>query len=211
MYCKGTVTVFFFFFFLLSYRGYLYRSLSRVPFCISVELNQMSQGRDTKSQLHRVQRRLPVPLSRRSVDDFQFWAGLKNVWECLSLNWNWAVFFFFFKCLICWNVQWLTNPLSVQSAAPVWRKCVFYMSAFLPYNQKKTLFWMGVICEPTNVCKYCTCIWKEKWNILPVIFCDCERFFKKICKENVHNMIIQIYSEKNVVTYFFVRFLHNTL
>lgn len=26
-------------------------------------------------------------------------------------------------------------------------------------------------------------------------FCDCERFFK-ICKESVHNLIIQIYSEK---------------
>lgn len=127
IYCKGTVTDFFFFF--LSYYNYVYRSLLGVPFCISVELNQMSHRRDTKSQLHRVQRRFPVPLSRRSVEDIQFWNGSKNVCGMLKFELELICFFFFFfsKYLICWNVQWLTNPLSVRCAAPVWRKCVLYV------------------------------------------------------------------------------------
>ena len=146
MYCKGTVTVFCFFFLLLSYRGYLYRSLSRVPFCISVELNQMSQGRDTKSQLHRVQRRLPVPLSRRSVDDFQFWAGLKNVWECLSLNWNWAVFFFFLNVWFAgtysdWQTLWVFSPQHLYGGSV----CFICRHSFHTIRRKRFSEWVSYV------------------------------------------------------------------
>lgn len=58
-----------------------------------------------------------------------------------------------------------TNPLSVWYAAPdaVCRTC------FPSIHPEETLMWMGVMCEPMNVCKYCICVWKESINILLVI------------------------------------------
>lgn len=103
-----------------------------------------------------------------------------------SLNWKGVVFGSVWFAEI-YNEQQLNEMLYGRS--------LLSMSGIPSIQSEEIIFWMGVVWEPKNVCKYCICIWKENWNILLVISVILKDFLSK-CKERVHNVIIQIYSDK---------------
>ena len=95
---------------------------------------------------------------------------------------------------ICWVIDrpfWVsgTQPLTLYGGS------VLTLWGIPSMETEDMLFSMGIIWDPTYVCKYCICIRKENWNIRLVISVIVNDFWK--CKERVHNMMIGIYSVKS--------------
>lgn len=67
-----------------------------------------------------------------------------------------------------WHLQEQDKTLWVFSTQHrmLYGGCASTLSGIPSMQSEETLFWMGVMCEPMNVCKYCICTWKKTWNIL---------------------------------------------